>query len=290
MNTDDIRLFLKIYESHSISATAAALFQTQSSISRRLSLLEKELGTTLFLRGRGISEVVPSISGERFYPIASQMYALYNDALQLQTLCNRKRIRIAAPDSIASYALRPFFAELAGKRSDWEIEFIMSDSLPISRMTREMQVDIGIINGAAPFSDLQATSLFTEPYVVLASAQAYEEDTIETTQLNPAAEIYHLFGDEYARWHNFWFPEGLAKARVNLAHLAVELLSEDRDWTIVPLSVAKELCRNGLRIYTLKNTTPMRTATLISSMNANAEHRKLIEEFHFFWRSKTLNL
>ncbi|WP_158158395.1 LysR family transcriptional regulator [Pseudomonas sp.] len=56
MNSDDLALFAQVARHASISRTAMALGADQSTISRRVSLLETELGTRLFHRsGRGVT-------------------------------------------------------------------------------------------------------------------------------------------------------------------------------------------------------------------------------------------
>lgn len=56
MNSDDLALFAQVAGSGSISRTAMALGADQSTISRRIGLLEAELGVRLFHRsGRGVT-------------------------------------------------------------------------------------------------------------------------------------------------------------------------------------------------------------------------------------------
>ena len=279
MNTEDVEIFLKIYETKSISAAAASLFHTQSSVSKRLENLEKNLGYPLFVRGRGITNVLPTVAGERFYPIARQMASLMEDAERIGNAGNKKRLRIAAPDSIVSYRLRRFFSELTTERSDWEIEINMADTLPICEMVRNRTIDVGIINGKAPFFELSAEELFSEPYVVLASEELFgKRESLNISALDPSNEIHHMFGDEYRRWHDYWFRQGLAKAKVNLAHVAVDMLIHKEDWTILPLSVAKTLCPDGFRIYMFESNGLQRAAILITHAELSAERRTNAKE------------
>lgn len=274
MDTEDVGIFLKIYETKSISMAASSLFHTQSSISKRLDGLEKELGYALFVRGRGITSVLPTVAGERFYPIARQMVSLTDDALRIGLSGNKKRLRVAAPDSIVSYRLRSFFSSLTAARKDWELEIIMADTLPICEMVLNRTIDVGIINGRSPFFELTTEALFSEPYVVLASEGSYGGgESVDIAMLDPSNEIYHMFGDEYGRWHDYWFRRGLAKAKVNLAHVAVDMLVGKEDWTILPLSVARALCPKGYRFYAFKSDGLERTATLVTHAELSKERR-----------------
>ena len=59
MNYQDIKTFLTIVSSSSLSKAAEVLFVSQPALSHRLSALEEELGTKLFQRnghGRTLTE------------------------------------------------------------------------------------------------------------------------------------------------------------------------------------------------------------------------------------------
>src|ERR1700709_355051 len=56
MNSDDLEMFAHVAKTGSFSRTAMELGANQSTISRRIGLLEAELGVRLFRRsGRGVS-------------------------------------------------------------------------------------------------------------------------------------------------------------------------------------------------------------------------------------------
>lgn len=65
MELNDIKIFMELYRSKSITKTAELLHYTQSNISTRLMKMEKEFHGTFFLRNRSGLEILPD--GERFY-------------------------------------------------------------------------------------------------------------------------------------------------------------------------------------------------------------------------------
>ena len=65
MELNDIKIFIELYRSKSITKTGELLHYTQSNISTRLMKLEKEFHGTFFLRNRSGLEILPD--GERFY-------------------------------------------------------------------------------------------------------------------------------------------------------------------------------------------------------------------------------
>jgi DNA-binding transcriptional LysR family regulator len=53
VDSDALKTFLTVYREGGISSAARALHRTQPAISRRIALLEQELGVPLFERGAG---------------------------------------------------------------------------------------------------------------------------------------------------------------------------------------------------------------------------------------------
>ncbi|WP_010631881.1 LysR family transcriptional regulator [Sporolactobacillus vineae] len=78
MTTDQLEAFLAVAEYKSYRAAAEKLFISQPSLSSRIQVLERELGTSLFNRnGRG---VVLSEQGRIFIPYAKRMRRVYQKA------------------------------------------------------------------------------------------------------------------------------------------------------------------------------------------------------------------
>ena len=54
MDTDNLKIYLEIARLKNISAAAKSLNMTQSTVSRRLQMLEEEMDTRLVIRNRGV--------------------------------------------------------------------------------------------------------------------------------------------------------------------------------------------------------------------------------------------
>ena len=70
MNYQDIKTFLTIVSSSSLSKAAEVLFVSQPALSHRLSALEEELGTELIIRKKGSRTLELTDAGQRFVPLA----------------------------------------------------------------------------------------------------------------------------------------------------------------------------------------------------------------------------
>ena len=71
MNIKGLRAFQKIMETGTLSAAAKALNVSESALSRQLSLLEAELGLTLFSRDK--RRLVATNEGEQFFREAERI-------------------------------------------------------------------------------------------------------------------------------------------------------------------------------------------------------------------------
>lgn len=279
MEITDARIFAEIARQGNISMAAHMLFMTQSTVSRRLSILEQELNVRLLERGRGLDRVYLTPAGARFLPIAEQMTALERQAKLLQHDSVACQMTLAMPDSIASYMLSGFFREIAEKRPDWNLKLTMQDSLPICEMVSNSAVDIGITNGEYSFSELNTWELFREDFVVLTRwAELGQRAQIHPRELSAHDEVCEICGAEYDRWHNYWWKEGQARITVNLAQFAVGMLRRERDWTILPRSVAKALCPQDGYLVELAEPAPERVCQFVTHRAQRPEQAEASRE------------
>ena len=70
MTSLEIEAFLTVQQTGSVTKAAEQLYISQSSLSTRLRTLERELGCSLFIRGRGDRAMLLTPEGERFLPLA----------------------------------------------------------------------------------------------------------------------------------------------------------------------------------------------------------------------------
>lgn len=279
MNSEDVKIFLAICRSRSISGAAYALFSTQSTVSRRLAGLEARLGLHLFHRHKGNEHVALTESGKRFLPLAQQFMLLEQQALALQNDCRDRQVTIAAPDSITSYLLKNFIQELAGAEQKWDLCLRIHDSIQICEMVANRTVDIGLTNGEAIFSEVEARPFYTEDFVVLRRGRGPDDPPeVHPRDLDPAHEVFQPCGAEYDRWHDFWWRPGRAKASINLASLTASCLTQAEDWAILPQSVAKALCPPDGYLQHLTEPPPPRRCLFLHHRNCPPEQMAVIRE------------
>lgn len=129
MNWDDLRLFLAVARTGSISAAAKQLGVQHSTVSRRMRQFEEKLGTRLLERKTGRCELTPAgenvkeASGRIEREVLGMDGALMDkDSQQVGPL------RVAALNNMASSVLMPMFASFKRKRPQVELHIIVSNS------------------------------------------------------------------------------------------------------------------------------------------------------------------
>lgn len=265
MDIKDLEVFLKIKDTSSISATASMLFISQSTVSRKLQMLEEELGIQLFIRNRGYSQTLLSADGYRFVPIAEKILELYSDAQLLRDSIIRTRIDIACVDSV-NYFLAPFIRDTCTSNPTLDIHLRTNHSWEIHGMIENREVDIGIANDESPYSDSDSIFVFSENYVVARQRDADGKNCVKYVHprnLNPRHEIYQSFSSSYNKWHTYWWKPGQAKIEVLVASLIETMFSDTEDWAILPESITKILPEGKYVFSQLENPPPARKCYLI---------------------------
>ena len=125
MHWDDLKFVLAIARGGSSSAAGRALGVNQSTASRRLTTLERRLGTVLFIRSR--PSYIPTESGEMVITHAERMET---EALDIAGKLNKQDfrpqglVRIATMPWIITYLIIPELPAFTAHYPDIEIETI----------------------------------------------------------------------------------------------------------------------------------------------------------------------
>lgn len=146
MNWDDMRLFLAVARTGSISGAARQLGVQHSTVSRRMRQFEEKLGTRLLERKTGRYELTPA--GENVKEASARIERevlgvdgalLGKDSQQVGPL------KVAALNNMASTVLMPMFASFNRKRPQVELHIIVSN-IDASLSQREADVAIRLTN------------------------------------------------------------------------------------------------------------------------------------------------
>jgi molybdate transport repressor ModE-like protein len=146
MNWDDLRLFLAVARTGSISGAASQLGVQHSTISRRIRQLEEKLGARLLERKTGRYELTQA--GENVKEATSrieQEVLSVDGALLGKDTQQVGPLKVAALNNMASSVLMPMFASYRKKQPQVELHIVVSN-IDASLSQREADVAIRLTN------------------------------------------------------------------------------------------------------------------------------------------------
>lgn len=187
MNLNDLHTFLLVAERGSLAEAAAALDVPKSTVSRRVSRLEADLGIDLLLRGGGAATLSPA--GQRLFEGGQRpLQALLScsSALEADRAEVRGTIRLSAPVDIAA---SPWFGRLVAdyRRAHPEVRF---DIVGTGRMVDLFQetFDLALRAHCGPLEDStllkvkrigeMEISLYAAPPVATAASTATRPEAL----------------------------------------------------------------------------------------------------------------
>ena len=145
MDSSALETFLAVHRCGGVSAAAAALSRTQSAISRRLALLEQQLGAPLFERvGRGL---VLSEVGAALLPHAERVAAAVGDAqaaAQAAMTGSAGSVRVAAVGTLANAALAAVLRGVREKHPGLDLRLQTATSVEVSAKVRAGEATVGL--------------------------------------------------------------------------------------------------------------------------------------------------
>lgn len=173
MNWDDLRLFLAVARTGSISGAAKKLGVQHSTVSRRMRQFEEKLGTRLIERKTGRYELTQA--GENVKEASARIERevlgvdsalLGKDAQQVGPL------KVAALNNMASSVLMPMFAGFSKQYPQVELHVIVAN-IDASLSQREADVAIRLTN--APTETLLGKRIVTVASTIYGSRSYLEE-------------------------------------------------------------------------------------------------------------------
>ncbi len=186
LDWNDVRTFLAVADSGSLNAAARSLGMTQPTISRRMEDLEYRLGARLFSRSsRGIALTDAGISVRDLAATMARLGGTIMREVAGRDRTEAGRVRLAAPDGLASFIMIPHLA--AFQRAHPDIHLAVDCGL-WTDSPLEGAPDLSLeFTGAAP-TGVVSTPIATFHYAFFAS-RAYLD--LYGTPSSPAELTQH---------------------------------------------------------------------------------------------------
>jgi len=242
MNTLGLEAFLAIARTLNISKAADQLNLTQPTVSKRLQVLESELGFQLIDRGQGAKFLQLTPKGREFIDIALRWSSLCLEAETLRNSNNQLSLAIGSLDSLNIAVFPTLFRKLSTHDPEMNLKIVTSHSPDLYDLIDRREVDVAFPLIEQSHPNINVEIYFSEPMVVLRIAKpTYTEgEPVHPLQLDARHEVYQSAGLSYQIWHDHWWSAaGMSRLRLDNFQLVLSFLTDDKHWSIVPLSVAK---------------------------------------------------
>lgn len=282
MDQETLVTFLTIVTTNSVSKAAEQLYISQSSVSKRLMQLERELGVPLITRKKGTRGVELTSAGLAFLPVAEQIIDLCQRSLEMNDERGRMKLSIGSVDSLNTSVLSSIYRNLLRQEPMINLSVTTNLSVQIYNFVERYTCDIGFVT-----VNLQRPNVVVEPFIQQHFKLIYCSHTapgfsgvVATQDLDPTKEIFQPWGNVFRQWHERHFPGSQHYIRFDTVSLMSELLLEDGYWSIVPDTIAETL-RNVpfYHVMELKNPPPYRTCYKIKHLFPKKESLRAIELF-----------
>lgn len=241
-----IEAFLAIVRTRSLTKAAELLHISQSTVSYRLKVLEREMGATLVERGKGIQTITLTPLGEGFVALAERWSTLKREVATLQASGPRVTLTIGAADSLSVYVLPPLFRAFAQQCPAAQLRIITQHTMESYESMERREIDAAFVKMERVVAGIKVEPFYVDEMVLvrLAEADRSEVDTVSTLELDCRHQLYFNWGPSYEMWYNRWWdpcsPRGL---QVDAAALIFSLMWDKRQWAIVPESIANSFAK-----------------------------------------------
>jgi len=262
MNNLGMDTFLALVRTQNVSRAAEQLNVTQSTVSKRLKLLEEEIGTVLFERVKGNKTFRLTPAGEALVEVAERWLSVWHEMQSLQSVRPKLSLSIGALDSL-NYAFFPtLYQALSRHTPKINLKVLTSHSPDLYDLIERKEVDVAFTLLRRENPNVLVEKCFTEPMVGLrmGAAGGSELKEVHPHDLDPNDELFFFGGPNYQVWHDQWWdPYSPGMIRLDTSQLIFSFFSDERQWAIVPLSVARKARKSGhYRIFHLSEPPPDR--------------------------------
>lgn len=243
MTSLEIEAFLTVQHTGSVTKAAELLYISQSSLSTRLRTLERELGCSLFIRGKGAQAMLLTPEGERFLPLAQQHRDLEN---KMRTLGRgdpaEQMLRVSSFNSIGSYLLPPVYRRFTQCWPDIRLKIKdITTAAAITAIVRD-ELDIAFSTLSKSTEHVTAIPFLSEPMTLLCAAESDYPDPVPLEALSVAHEVYSFWCADVQQWHRAAFgADAEPQVRLELMSQIRLFTAQPRAWAVVPYSVADAL-------------------------------------------------
>ncbi len=263
---------IAVADNASFTRASQQLYVAQSAISRKIKLLEEELGEPIFKRVKKKVYVTPA--GETLLRYARRIFQdIRNAKLEITEISHldRGQLRLGAGMLACTYILPPILERFKALHPRIELVVITAPTDTLLTKLRDNLIELGVFTLPIHHDDLTVVPLRTEEMVVVTSPK---HPVLSKQKWMKAEEIHNyplILFPKGARTRNvleqFFNDAGIVPRIVMEAEnvaLIKPLVKIDLGISIIPLrSIAEELQRGELHCLRIRNHKIIRQVGLV---------------------------
>jgi DNA-binding transcriptional LysR family regulator len=189
----ELNAFVAVVETGGFSAAARKTGESQSSVSKAVSALEKRLGVALL--HRSTRKVTLTDQGQRYYertkPLVDEIQVADNE-LTSSTLDVSGLVRIAAPSTFGRLHVLPLIPELLARHPGLRVDLVLSDAV---RDMVEDRIDLAIRVSPVNDPDSVVRRVASTALVCAGSRRYFTQHGIPKTPADLADHNCLIYGD-----------------------------------------------------------------------------------------------
>lgn len=280
MSTEELKTFIFLSKVKNFTLAAEQLKIAQSTVTNRISELEKEVGKRLF--SRASKTVKLTQEGEIFLRYAERILELQETSLEeMNTVCTNHRIfAIGAINATYELYVKDLVNKCLNSKNKTSVKVMLGHSFDLIKALQDNV--LGAVFSAIPFkkagyrSDVYAT----EPLVLVCSPEKNEYPKgITKEQLAKAPYLMcDITLSESGKYIRSLFPENhIFKLEVDNTSKLLPYVKAGMGYTFLPYGMVREAVEKGeLTTVTLKDFEPPKMTTYLI-YNQNYDIHNLLE-------------
>lgn len=273
MDLRQLEMFLAIVEEGGFNKAAKKLYVAQSAVSRKIAILEEELGAKIFRRVNQRLHLSPA--GETLLRYARRIFQdLRNVSVEVSEIAQLRRgeIKIGAGLIACIYLLPPVLEKFKDLYPQVDLTIVTCGSTESAiHQLRDNTIELGVLTLPIQFPDLEVIHLCSEEMVVVTSNKHPElagKKSIRAVDLgNYPLILFHKGAYTRRLLDNFFQAKGIKpRIRMEAENVAIikSLVKINLGISIIPLPAAtEEVKRNELNCLRIRDYKLVRKVGLV---------------------------
>lgn len=245
MNTEQLRTFLSLAETKNFSASAKNLILAQSTVSKRISELEKEVGQTLFTRDRSVTTL--TAAGKALLEYAEQIVNMEQSALAQVNRSSQYAGYLVLGTAYAYFDiyLSGLLHSFLEKHPEISVKVKFGHTGQILAETKRAQVDIGFTHHPFHHPDYESLLLEEDDVILITDRQnTLYQKGISYKDIRNLPFISSNF--LYETTKNWLFPRSQQfQLEMDIAATAFRFLEGSGWYTLLPRKMVEDQLLSG---------------------------------------------